>query len=77
MGDGSRPNSKGKGRAIHDGDVLALDLDSAEEGSTHGGNAFMQMQQIEQQVTFNLVSCNSISSYAPSRTRTSNRDRRP
>jgi syntaxin 5 len=52
MGDGSRPNSKGKGRAIHDGDVLALDLDSAEEGSTqHGGNAFMQMQQIEQQVT--------------------------
>src|SRR5882757_1471505 len=51
MGDGSRPSSKGKGRAIHNGDVLALDLDSAEEGSTkHGGNAFMQMQQIEQQV---------------------------
>jgi syntaxin 5 len=51
MGDGSRPNSKGKGRAFQNEDVLALDLDSAEEGSTkHGGNAFMQMQQIEQQV---------------------------
>ncbi|KAG1757794.1 t-SNARE [Suillus lakei] len=53
MGDGSRPNSKGKGRALQDDDVLALDLDSAEEGSTkHGGNAFMQMQQIEQQDSY-------------------------
>lgn len=53
MGDGSRPNSKGKGRAFQNEDVLALDLDSAEEGSTkHGGNAFMQMQQIEQQDSY-------------------------
>ncbi|KAG2369536.1 t-SNARE [Suillus spraguei] len=53
MGDGSRSNSKGKGRAFQNEDVLALDLDSAEEGSTkHGGNAFMQMQQIEQQDSY-------------------------
>lgn len=53
MGDGSRSNSKGKGRAFQTEDVLALDLDSAEEGSTkHGGNAFMQMQQIEQQDSY-------------------------
>jgi syntaxin 5 len=56
MGDGSpsRLNSKGKVRAPQDGDVLALDLGSAEEGtgsSAHGG-AFMQMQLVEQQDTY-------------------------
>lgn len=51
MGDGSlsRFDSKGKGRAPQNGDVLALDLHSAEEGSGSQG-AFMQMQQVEQQV---------------------------
>ncbi|KDR85402.1 hypothetical protein GALMADRAFT_52516 [Galerina marginata CBS 339.88] len=51
MGDGSTNpyDSKGKGRAPQNGDVLSLDLDSAEEG---GGtsNGFMQMQLVEQQV---------------------------
>jgi len=54
MGDGSpsRFNPKGKGRASPNGDVLALDLGSAEEGSAlqNGGGAFMQMQLVEQQV---------------------------
>ncbi|KAF7290500.1 Integral membrane protein sed5 [Mycena kentingensis (nom. inval.)] len=55
MGDGSasRYDSKGKGRAPQNGDVLALDLDSAEEGrggSQHG--AFQQMQLVEQQDTY-------------------------
>jgi syntaxin 5 len=54
MGDGSlsNPNSKGKGRAAQNGDLLALDIGSAEEGSAHhnGGGAFMQMQLLEQQV---------------------------
>lgn len=51
MGDGSlsRFDSKGKGRAPQNGDVLALDLHSAEEGSGSQG-AFMQMQLVEQQV---------------------------
>ncbi|KAK7064024.1 integral membrane protein sed5 [Favolaschia claudopus] len=55
MGDGS-PNGfdpKGKGRAPQNGDVLALDLDSAEEGL--GGSqrgAFQQMQLVEQQDTY-------------------------
>ncbi|KAJ6575359.1 t-SNARE [Mycena capillaripes] len=53
MGDGtpSRHDSKGKGRAPQNGDVLALDLDAAEEGI--GGSqrgAFQQMQLVEQQV---------------------------
>jgi syntaxin 5 len=56
MGDGSsgRFNSKGKGPAAQNGDILALDLGSAEEGSTaqNGGGAFMQMQLVEQQVHF-------------------------
>ncbi|KAI6136464.1 t-SNARE [Pisolithus sp. B1] len=44
-GSGSRPSSKGKGRAPQTGDVLAMDLDSAEGGrATNGGGAFMQMQ---------------------------------
>jgi hypothetical protein len=51
MGDGSpsRFDQKGKGRAQQNGDVLALDLGSAEEGSGSQG-AFMQMQMVEQQV---------------------------
>jgi len=58
MGDGSVPSlrfdSKGKGRATpqRNGDILALDLGSAEEGTVaHNGNgdAFMQMQLVEQQ----------------------------
>jgi hypothetical protein len=51
MGDGSpnRFDSKGKGRAQQNGDVLALDLGSAEEGLGSQG-AFMQMQMVEQQV---------------------------
>lgn len=53
MGDGSasRFDSKGKGRAPQNGDVLALDLDSAEEGIGGSQNgAFQQMQLVEQQV---------------------------
>jgi len=55
MGDGSnRKLDKGKGRASQNGDVLALDLVSAEEGSgsENGGGAFMQMQLVEQQDTY-------------------------
>ncbi|KAF8215970.1 t-SNARE [Mycena galopus ATCC 62051] len=54
MGDGSPSRDpKGKGRAPQNGDVLALDLDSAEEGI--GGSqrgAFQQMQLVEQQDTY-------------------------
>lgn len=52
MGDGSSNpyDSKGKGRASQNGDVLALDLDSAEEGGRSQNGGFMQMQLIEQQV---------------------------
>lgn len=54
MGDGSsfRQDSKGKGRAVSNGDVLALDLGSAEEGTggRQNGGAFMQMELVEQQV---------------------------
>lgn len=56
MGDGSgeRLNSKGKGRAPQNGgDVLAMDLDSAEGGlAGNGGGAFMQMQLVEQQDSY-------------------------
>ncbi|TFK30844.1 integral membrane protein sed5 [Coprinopsis marcescibilis] len=53
MGDGSSTpfDTKGKGRAMQNGDVLALDLDSAEEGMGSNG-AFMQMQLIEQQDSY-------------------------
>ncbi|KAF9460137.1 integral membrane protein sed5 [Collybia nuda] len=53
MGDGSlsRFDTKGKGRAPQNGDILALDLDSAEEGSGTQG-AFMQMQLVEQQDSY-------------------------
>lgn len=57
MGDGSlaapRFDPKGKSRAStpSNGDILALDLDAAEEGNVHqNGDAFMQMQLVEQQV---------------------------
>jgi len=56
MGDGSpsRFDSKGKGRASpQNGDILALDLGSAEEGAgSQNGGAFMQMQLVEQQDTY-------------------------
>ncbi|KAI4528958.1 t-SNARE [Schizophyllum commune Loenen D] len=55
MGDGSasRFDSKGKGRAHHNGDLLALDLDAAEEGlGGHNGGAFQQMQLVEQQDSY-------------------------
>ncbi|THH18568.1 hypothetical protein EW146_g2453 [Bondarzewia mesenterica] len=56
MGDGSsgRYDAKGKGRATPNGDMLALDLDHAEEGGIgqNGGGAFMQMQLVEQQDTY-------------------------
>lgn len=61
MGDGSRSSSqsrlegKGKGRAPQNGDLLALNLDQAEEGGGGqggGGSAFMQMQLMEQQDTY-------------------------
>ncbi len=55
MGDGSpsrlESNSKGKNRSLQNGDVLALNLDAAEEGTaSQNGGAFMQMQLVEQQV---------------------------
>ncbi|KAI0080338.1 integral membrane protein sed5 [Panus rudis PR-1116 ss-1] len=53
MGDGSgfRPDPHGKRRATTpaNGDILAMDLGSAEEGTASGGDAFMQMQLVEQQ----------------------------
>ncbi|KAF9786922.1 t-SNARE [Thelephora terrestris] len=51
-GDGSllRYDKKGKGRAQHNEDILAMDLISAEEGvPNQNGGAFMQMQLMEQQ----------------------------
>ena len=59
MGDGSRlaaprfdPKGKSRASTPSNGDILALDLGSAEEGtaSQNGGDAFMQMQLVEQQV---------------------------
>ena len=62
MGDGSslgqsRLDTKGKGRATpQNGDILALDLHSAEEGTGgQNGDAFMQMQLVEQQVRLPFV----------------------
>jgi len=51
MGDGSafRPDTKGKGRVRENGDVLALDLGSAEEGYGIQNGPFAQMQMVEQQ----------------------------
>ena len=61
-GDGSllRYDKKGKGRAQQNGDILAMDLISAEEGvPNQNGGAFMQMQLVEQQVSpsINKSSC--------------------
>jgi syntaxin 5 len=57
MADGSlvppRSPAKGKGRSTPNGDILAMDIMSAEEGTAAdggGGGAFMQMQLVEQQV---------------------------
>jgi len=54
MGDGSssRFDPKGKRPAAQNGDMLALNLDAAEEGQggAPNGGAFMQMQLVEQQV---------------------------
>ncbi|TEB38923.1 t-SNARE [Coprinellus micaceus] len=56
MGDGSPTKAfdpKGKSRASQNGDVLALDLDAAEEGvGSSNGGAFMQMQLVEQQDSY-------------------------
>ncbi|KAI0375252.1 t-SNARE [Pilatotrama ljubarskyi] len=60
MGDGStltasRFDTKGKGRAPsrNNGDILALDLGAAEEGAApQHGDAFMQMQLVEQQDSY-------------------------
>ncbi|KAI0660329.1 t-SNARE [Cubamyces menziesii] len=60
MGDGStlttsRFDAKGKGRAAsrNNGDILALDLGAAEEGAApQHGDAFMQMQLVEQQDSY-------------------------
>lgn len=53
MGDGSSNpyDQKGKGRAAQNGDVLALDLVSAEEGGPMNGG-FSQMQLVEQQDSY-------------------------
>jgi syntaxin 5 len=54
MGDGTsgRSDAKGKSRAAPNGDMLAFDLEAAEGGmgGQSGGDAFMQMQLVEQQV---------------------------
>lgn len=61
MGDGTRSSplfdAKGKGRATpqNNGDILALDLGTAEEGLASNSDAFMQMQLVEQQVSLAYV----------------------
>jgi syntaxin 5 len=47
----SFPDPKGKSRSPQNGDILAMDLVTAEEGTAqeNGGGAFMQMQLVEQQ----------------------------
>lgn len=59
MGDGSlnHPDSKGKGRAPPNGDLLAVDLNSAEEGTGVQNGGLMQMQMVEQQVWAPKQSC--------------------
>lgn len=55
MGDGSssRFDSKGKGRSHNNGDLLALNLDAAEEGlGGPNSGAFQQMQLVEQQDSY-------------------------
>ncbi|EJD52111.1 t-SNARE [Auricularia subglabra TFB-10046 SS5] len=48
---GSRASAKGKGRAVDNGDLLAVDIDAVEEGRA-GGSAYQQMQLVEQQDTY-------------------------
>ena len=68
MGDGSalgvpRFDPKGKSRAStpSNGDILALDLGAAEEGTAaHNGDAFMQMQLVEQQVSARYSRCSNV-----------------
>ena len=80
MGDGSRLTPrfdvKGKSRAStpSNGDILALDLGAAEEGtSTQGSDAFMQMQLVEQQVRRGKLSSRRVDTDKPAhRTRTFN-----
>lgn len=52
MGDGSasRFDPKGKGRAQQNGDLLAMNLDAAEEGQMMHSSSFQQMELVEQQV---------------------------
>ncbi|KAK7694974.1 hypothetical protein QCA50_002162 [Cerrena zonata] len=59
MGDGSRssllydPKGKNRAHTPANGDILALDLGSAEEGTAaQNGDAFMQMQMVEQQDSY-------------------------
>jgi hypothetical protein len=65
MSDGSpsRFDPKGKSRANQNGDVLAMNLDAAEEGGAGGpqNGAFMQMQLMEQQASCYLVSGDVVS----------------
>lgn len=77
MGDGSLAKyDKGKGRATN-GDVLALDLDSAEEGNGNPNGAFMQMQLVEQQVSSNAsLVVYSVLILIPPRTHTFNNAQR-
>lgn len=74
MGDGStlgmpRFDPKGKSRAAtpSNGDILALDLDSAEEGTAaQNGDAFMQMQLVEQQVWLSYAYFSNIRAHSAS-----------
>ena len=53
---GSRASFKGKGRAVDNADVLAVDIDAVEEGRA-GGSAYQQMQLVEQQVRTSYSTC--------------------
>ena len=62
MGDGSRssllydPKGKSRAHTPANGDILALDLGSAEEGTAaQNGDAFMKMQLVEQQVRAHIL----------------------
>ena len=48
-GPDSRQEMKGKGRAVPDGELLAVDLNTVESGASNG-NPFQQLQLVEQQV---------------------------
>ena len=57
MGDGSAPrsDSKGKSRTRQNGDVLAMDIVSAEEGYGGRSGPYAQMQLVEQQVSCQMA----------------------